>query len=400
MALSTFQEVFANRYQDILTKALVAMKVANTRFQADLKYGDTVHRFKLDLSNVEIRDVVNLTDQTIDSITDSDQTLVIDQKKGSAFPIAHWEEVQAGPLEPAMIAAKTIALKVQGYIDASVLAEVQNAYANFDTGDLTTGSSNGTPIVLSTTTVPQMITRTAAKLKSNNVPDGEMCYVFDPYALSLIAQHQIGKDIDMAGNVLKNGLSGPLFGWEVYVSNNLTGEAVLSLATTPTDGDTVLINGITFTFKTSLGSTAGNVLIGGSADVARANLTALINDPSTTTANGVALSTANQKALKALRITATNDNTANTMTMVAIGSGRLTLTETLTEATDAWTKNFIHCYAGKKGAIDVVVQDGVQPKVRLEPKQDTANFLINTLYGVKTFDDGAQYMLDLMIDAA
>ena len=54
----------------------------------------------------------------------------------------------------------------------------------------------------------------------------------------------------------------------------------------PTDGDTVTINGVTFTFKTTLGATAGNVLIGGSATNARANLAALIAAPGTTTASG------------------------------------------------------------------------------------------------------------------
>jgi predicted aconitase with swiveling domain len=78
----------------------------------------------------------------------------------------------------------------------------------------------------------------------------------------------------------------------------------------------VTIQGQVFTFKTTLGSTAGNVLIGGSADVARANLAALINAPTTTTANGVALTADSDNArLFDARASAVNDNTANTLTL-------------------------------------------------------------------------------------
>jgi len=69
----------------------------------------------------------------------------------------------------------------------------------------------------------------------------------------------------------------------------LTGSAVLALATNPSNTETVTIQGQVFTFVSSIGTTEGNVLIGGSADATRANLAALINAPQTTTANGVAL---------------------------------------------------------------------------------------------------------------
>ena len=147
-------------------------------------------------------------------------------------------------------------------------------------------------------------------------------------------------------------------------------------------------------------STAGQVLIGGSADAARANLAALINAPATTTAQGVALSAANViKIQDTLRLSATNDNTANTMTVIGIGSGRLAVSETFTDGTDTWTKTFIHAYFGKKGAIDVVIQDKVDMEMRDEPKQRATNILSDVLYGVKTFNDGAQQFLDVLIAA-
>jgi hypothetical protein len=56
------------------------------------------------------------------------------------------------------------------------------------------------------------------------------------------------------------------------------------------------------------------VLIGADVDATRANLATLINAPSTTTATGVALSTANARTFTA-RVVAVNNNTADTLTV-------------------------------------------------------------------------------------
>ena len=400
MALNDFREIFAESYQDIFQKKLVAMEIANTRFESQLKYGDTVHRFKLDIDAVKVRDVTNLVDQTIDAVTDSDQTLVVDQRKGTAFPIANWEEVQAGPLAPAMTAGNRVATKLSIYVDGAVFAEVLNAGTTFDTGDLTTLASTGVPITLSTSNVPQVLTNLVAKLKSLNVGDGQQVLVLDPYAIAMFAQHAIGKNIEYSGDVLKNGFAGDMFGMKVYVSNNLTSTATLYVPTTIADTETITINGVTFEFMTTLGTTPGQVLIGGAIDTAMANLVLLLNTPvGPTTSNFVALTGANLATIQDLNITATYDSVANIMTLVAKGAGRLILSETLAGSGNVWSSNYVHCYAGSPKAIDIVIQDGVKPILLQEPKQNTKNVITNVLYGLRTFDDGAAKFLDLKISA-
>lgn len=95
MALNDFREYYDPTYQEILQKTLVGKEIANTRFQSNLTFGDQVKRFILDLSAVQVRDVVNLVDRVIDPITDSEQALTINFKKGTAFPIASLEKIQA-----------------------------------------------------------------------------------------------------------------------------------------------------------------------------------------------------------------------------------------------------------------------------------------------------------------
>ena len=213
-----------------------------------------------------------------------------------------------------------------------------------------------------------------------------------------MTQYLLGKNIDLAGAVYRNGYTGDVSGAEVYVSENLTGSALFSMATQPTDGDTVTINGVVFTFKTTLGATHGNVLIGGSADAARANLAALINAPGTTTANGVALSSADQLTITdTLRLVATNDNTANTMEIVGTGSGAMTVSETLTDGTDGWSRNCVHAYFGKKAAIDMVVQDMKEVDMRETADRRGTNVFSSYLAGIKTFTDGSKKFLNVKL---
>lgn len=399
MALTDYKPQFDNAYQEIFQKTLVAKEIANTRFQSVLKYGESVERVAYDITNVLVRSVSRGAASTIDTVTDSSELLTVNLEKEAAFHISDGEVTQAGPMNPGEVIGGKIARKVAIDLDGQVFAEVLNASYDFDNGDLTTLSSTGTSIALTSTTVPQLTTRMAAKLSLRNNIDTStnMCLVIDAYGAADVAQYLLGKNIDLAGYVFKNGYTGVVNNAEMYISNNLSGEAVLGLATAPTDGDTVTINGVVFTFKTTLGSTAGNVLIGGSADAARLNLTTLINTPGTTTTEGVALTAANQIIVS--NLVATDNASTNKMTLVGTGSGRLILSETFTDATDAWDKNFLHAYYGKKGAIDLVIQDMKEVDMRPTADRRGTNVFSSYLAGVKTFADGAKQFLDVLITA-
>lgn len=399
MALTDFKTAFDNAYQEIFQKVLVAKEIMNTRFEPVLRYGESVERVAIDLSNVRVRSVTRGSASTIDTITDSGELLEINLEKEAVFHVSDGEVRQAGPLNPGEWIGAQIAKKVALDLDARCFAEVLNATYDFDNGDLAGTASTGTAITLSSTTVPQMVARMSAKLRRLNNQDiaGNMVFVTDSYAASDIAQYLLGKNIDLAGSVFKNGYTEDVYGAKMFVSENLTGEATLLSAGTFSDGDTVTIGGVVFTAKTTLGATAGNFLIGANAAASITNLTALINAPGTTTAQGVALATADQLIITdVLRLVATATS-ATVMTIVGTGSGRLTLSEAA--ANWSWSNNYIHSYFGKRGAIDLVVQDMKPVDMRETADRRGTNVFSSYLAGLKTFADGKKKFLDVLIAA-
>ena len=403
MSITNFKPQFDNAYQEIFQKVLVAKEIANTRFEALLSYGASVERVAYDISAVRVRTVSRGNASTIDAITDSNETLTINVEKEAVFYLSDGEVKQAGPLNPGEVFGGQIAIKVAADLDARIFYEVINANQTFDTGDLTTLASTGVPITQSSTTVPQMVTRMPAKLRNANITLTNMAFVVDSYAASDIEQYLLGKQFSIVESVFMNGYAGPIATAEVYVSQNLTGEALLTITSAqPTDGDTLTINGVVFTFKDTLGTTAGNVLMGTSDGAGQsiahtvANLAALINTPGTTTTLGVALSAANQLVITdTLKLAATVPAGNATVKLVGTGSGRMIISKSC--ANLAITKNFIHCYYGKKGAIDLVVQDLKEVDMRPTADRRGTNVFSSYLAGIKTFADGAKKFLDVQI---
>ena len=400
MSITNFKPQFDNSYEEVFQKALVAKEIMNTRFEPILKYGASVERVAYDISAVQVRTVSRGSASTIDSVTDSNELLTINIEKEAVFYISDGEVTQAGPLNPGEEFGKQIGIKVAVDLDARCFNQVLNALYNFDNGDLTTLVSTGTPITLTSTTVPQMVSRLPAKLRYKNNQEiiTNMALVVDSYAASDIAQFLLGKNIDLAGYVFKNGYTGDISNAQMYISENLTGTAILTEANTPSDGDTVTIGGVVFTFNTTLSTNAGSILISGSANAANTNLAALINAPTVTTTYGTALSAANALIIsQTLKLTATYTAATHQLQVQGIGSGRLVVSATLTDTTATWGTNYISAYFGKRGAIDLVVQDIKPVDMRITTDRRGTNVFSSYLAGLKTFADGAKKFLQVKI---
>ena len=391
--LSVFREGFSPRYQDILNKTLIGMKFANTRLESELTQGKKCHRTIADFSDTYVRDVVRYADRAIGSLGDSDEYIEIDKQKAVDFKIDDWDKLQNGPRRIGELAGKQCAMKLRRYIDADILYQTINAADSFDDGDIAGTPGNG--ITLTTTNLAQVISEAQAKLLANNVDDnGDLGFAFDPYVGSIINQTLIGKNIALTDLTFKNGYTGPIVGFQGYVSNNLTFTGTLTISDQVSESDTVTINGVVFTFNATP-SGAGSVDIGGDAQGSLDNLILAINGGAVGTTY-IALSDADRLILTNSRVVAVKSGTTKIL-ITATGAGRISCTEVLTHANNIWSKKMIHCPIGRMKQIDVVIQQDVKADLRPEPRQKTVNVLTDALYGMKVFSDGAANFFDLQI---
>jgi len=394
VALNDFKVHFDNAYEEVVQKLIVGKAIANMRFEKVLSYGETIERVAYDISGVRVRTVTRGSASTIDTISDSAATLTINIEKETAFYLSDGEMTQAGPMNPGTIIGGKVGVKTAIDFDSRVLNEVLNANLTFDQGDLTGSTVNGSPVQLQATSVPQMITRLPAKLKRNNQILANMAFVIDNYVAADLALYLLGKQFDVVNSIFKNGyVEGQVAGAKVYVSENLTGELVIT-STSLQDRDTLTIGGVVFQAEESpaaYGEYRSTEFF--------TELAYLINNPTASVAN----------AYSAIRDTADvitiqdtlglycspGEGSTGSLQIFARGSGRITASEVMDDG--RIVQNMIHCYYGKKGAIDVVMQSNVPVDVRKTSDRRGQNIFSSYLAGIKTFTDGSKRFLNVEV---
>lgn len=391
-----FADIRARTQQDVFLKKSVAMVIADNQSWA-ISYGKT---YKRNYSSVASTDVPNVvvrgTDMTVRDVSDTTETLTVDKQFGIVISIHDWDEIQSA-YGLAITYGKQYGEIMKGQMDADVLYEVVNAYSTVDAGD--TGWTAGQGIDLSTSNVLTAVMAVTKKLHTANVWDTDFVAAVSPKFENIIGLYYGAKVTDLGDDVALNGYFNKIAWFKLYSTNNLTCSAVLALATNPTANDTVTVDGITYTFVSSIGSTPGNVLIGWSADVSRANLAALINAPWTTTANGVALSAANILKAQARHV-AVNDNTADTLTVYVKGANTLSVSETLTAGADVWTTTLrkqLNVFGIRNKCTTLIAQKMPTVERTRIPLQFGDYVKNGMLYGVKTFQDNARRMVKVEI---
>lgn len=387
-----FPEIWAKEQQIVFYKENVAMKIADVSFKSEMSFGDTLNRPYRSANNVQT--YTRGTAITIDDKTDTQEQLSVNKQFATGFYMDDFDKVQSR-YDLISSYAKDDGVYLSNQVDADVLGEYVNATSTVDDG--TIGGTTGNGITLTTSNVLKTVSATKKKLAKQNVPISDLYGVISPEFEDILIQYGAGRDTTMGDGFNKDGAIMDFYGFRLYRSNQTSGSAVLSLATNPTNTDTVVIEGVTFTFVSSIGTTAGNVLIGANVDATRVNLETLINAPTATTANGVALSTANARAFA--NATATDSAAADTLTVTFKGAGTLEVSETLTDATDTWTAALEkqHNLFGRKGGITLVMQSDARPQVKQVPDKLGVNILNGVLYGVKMFADGAKETVNVEI---
>jgi len=97
---------------------------------------------------------------------------------------------------------------------------------------------------------------------------------------------------------------------------------------------------------------------------------------------------------------AVNDATANTLTVYAKGQ-TLSGASSLAAGSDGFVAADAskHLMFGKRGAIDMVVQSAPDMFIRPEPRNRGMNIMGTSLYGIKTFTDGAEQLVQMRVTA-
>lgn len=360
---------------------------------------------------------------TRQTIVDTEESLTVDREFDTSFYIKSLDEIQTHlPTRQRYAQESVKALHRQ--IDADVLGE----YGSF-TNSLDASFNGGTStygIEVTSTNVAKMFSSVGVLLnmanvyvnvpmkftgnKLNDAGKSMPVAVISPQVYSAIVQRVEGKDTPQGDAVGTNGFIGKYFGYNLFISNALAWTGTLGLATQPTDGDTVTIMGIVYTFKNTVdaGVTAGQIEIGSTVDVTRATLVAAINDPSTDVADGTvgrnsvsstpdSAGFSNRDRLK--NVVATNNNTTDQMTIVAKGKGYVPVSSSLTAAADKWDINLQiqHNLIGVEGAIDLVM---IQEPTLDERKRDGyVGYDVVTwgCWGKKVFNDGLAKLVDVKV---
>lgn len=384
--------------QVVHSKTDVFRAIASFEEQPRLKNGDTVHRPYTTVPSAKTYTrgtAVDIQDQTI-----TDESLTVNVAKVTPFYVDDLDELQSNyPLVNRL--ADECAIKLGNWIDGDVLGEYDQADDSVDDGDL--GGTAGNGITVSTSNIGTIFAVAQRKLMTQlkgSFDINKMFAVISPHFYEVLLRYLAGKETALGDSTGLNGHVGKYFGFDLYVSNNCGWSARLEFGSQPTDGDTVVINGVTWTFETSTLDAAGKVKSETDAATSLDNLVAAINnseglDASTAGTAYYEVTAANRILMDG--ITATDGGTY--LTLKGEGFGYVAVSETLTATADIWTttKQIQHQLFGKKGSIDVVIQK--RPNVEIKDVQDKlgVNVLPWTLYGLKTFDEGDAGLIDVQM---
>lgn len=410
------KEVWDVQYQVTHHKLPVYPAISNFRLEPGLEKGDTVHRQYRD--ELVANDMGSDGSYTRQDIVDNDETLTISYEKEASFYIKKLDEIQ-NHLPVAMKHAYDASAAIFNQIDADVLGKYDQFNNSLDDGDL--GGTTGNGISVTTANVTKLFSNSTRLLQLANImidntanftgfkkedAQKEMAVaVISPNVYSVIVERLDGKDSALGDKVGIEGHAGKYMGYELFVSNGTGWSGVLAMATNPTDGDTIVINGVTITFKDTLTAASGaaEVHIASTVDITRANLVEFLNsaganDEAEATNTGYSsVSASNQKLLA--NMAWTNDNTADTATVKALGRGYVAVSETFTDATDTWTaaKQVQHLLFGVANAIDVVVQQTPNMKIKDRDGKVGKDVVTWAAYGIKVFYEAKPKMVDVQV---
>jgi len=382
--------------QAVLEKSLVAMDLGTMKIIPD---GTTLNIPRLAFQSTQT--YTKYTDLTFADLTTASDTLTLNTNAVVTFSMDDLDE-EDNYINITPNAIRQGGVKLKERLDGDFLNQIINANFVYDNGGLRANTGTITPIALVTgasQNVSAVFGGSQALLSNAGADTSRLALVVDAFTMNTINTLGLETGFQVADEAFKNmvarGYRGRFLGMGVYVAGCLTSSRVLDMATQPTAGDTIVINGQTFTAASPIGTTAGNFLIGADVDATRVNLAALLNAPGTTTATGVAVTDPSRFE----GVTAVDSPSGDTLTVTS-KRGTLIASSVMTAAANDWQAETLNCGIMEKGAIWMALRDNLKVRDAREPKKLVTNYTVLTRYGIVTPASGKERMVRVAIQSA
>ena len=368
-------EYWSARTQRLLKKKLIAREIASMEEQATLRDGDMVHRPYY--SDVVVNNYTKGVDVTVQDVSATDEYLVVNKSKEATVYIDEID-VKQNKYDAAnkYIDRMTYALKKD--IDGAFLQEVLNAEYTMDDGDM--WGTAGNPVTVSVANVFKLFTLTEAKMNANDIEDTKpWFFVITPDVKANIQQTNLVNGFQQADAALRGTLKGMGYlgtwgNFNIFVSNNVAHSNLVTVSSLAAS-DTLTINGVTITFKAAPAAA-------GECKPTAAALIGMINGVMATAGDYVEFDAADRAKLLSVNASAI----ANGSDVEIVTAGKVAYAQSGVTLGG----EIAHCWAGQYGCTDMVIQKDVAVQKNKEPKKTGYNYLCWTLYGIKTFTEGAK----------
>lgn len=367
--------LWSKRVQLLKKRKSIIYAIGNFEEQATLQLGSEVIRpFMID--DLEINKYTRGEDGKEQTIKTVPEKLLIDNENEITVYIDDHDEKQSKYNIEKQFTERASNLLVANE-DGRFLEEILFAEYALDAG------------VVNKTNVADTVVNAKDELTVNDVEDNGLILVGPSKMMSAIELNVVKDGFNLADSTLKNGYAGDFVGVSCYKSNNLP--HLTELNKNPADGDSITINGVKISFKTTPAS-AGDVKVGASLAESLENANKVLLGAMENSSTGKALSDENRKKVKRVRA------------KLVVGEGNKAYVFTSGRATVALTgfaaeKTYVYAMLGQKKTIDCVIQEMPDIQRNKAPKRKGHFYLATDLFGVKSFKEGRERMIKIKMEA-
>ncbi len=370
---------YSKTIQALLISKSVALGLANRELESQMNDGNTIANPTT--SFLSIQQYVVGSTVSYDDIVTGEETLVINDMPTVAFVLDQVEEDDAG-YNVKMDTQENVARLLREYFDGKFFAQ----YVNF-----TNVYNSGTATAISNTNAYDTAADAMAGLYNNGVDTDSTVLVIDEFYKAKLGSQAVNSRFTLGDETMKAGWTAmDVAGSRVVIANNLTciGSFAFGGATI-TNGNTVKIADVTFTFVTTIGSTPGNVLIGADNTAAAANLVSAINGTAgggTTYINF----TDKTRANKLRGMTASSVTTTVTLTSTRGFRGTSSFAKVVTDPLNKFGQFVTYGIGMQRGSINAVLRPELKTASGRIPGTYRYEYLTSSRFGLKMFASGAE----------